>query len=55
MLQFRKLANFHILKICKTIKIPKTLNLVNYHTYILSVRRLKKVKVKKKFKNGKIE
>ena len=30
-IQFRKLANFRILKICKTIEIPKTLNLANYH------------------------
>ena len=30
-IQFRKLANFQILKICKTIEIPKTLNLANYH------------------------
>ena len=39
-LQFRKLASFPILKICKTINIPKTSNLVNYHMCILSVRRI---------------
>ena len=37
--QFRKLANFKIL-ICKTIKTPKTSNLVNYHIWILSVCRI---------------
>ena len=40
--QFRKLENFHILKICKTIKISKTSNSINYHICILSVCRILK-------------
>ena len=52
-LLFRKLANFQISKIYKTIKISKTLNLVNYHICILSVFRiLKNVKINSKMEES---
>ena len=38
--QFWKLANFQILKICKTIKISKTSNVLKYHICILSACRI---------------
>ena len=51
--QFRKLANFQILKICKTIEIPKTSNSVNYHTCILSVCRiLQNIKINSKMEES---